>query len=314
LNNRKLKVGVIYGGWSNEREISIRSGNNVIQALKNKNYEVVPIDMNKDIADILRKEKIDVAYIILHGAPGEDGSIQGLLELMNIPYTGSGILGSAIALNKIVSKQLFTANNIPTLPYVAVRKNDVISNSLLNKINNLGYPLIVKAYAEGSSIGVVKVDSSEELENMLPDFIEKYKAAVIEKFVKGKDITIGILETKSEIIALPILELRAKNEFYDYEAKYTKGMTEFVLPAELPDDITERAKKIAIEAHKALWCYGVSRVDMIVNNNDLYVLEVNTLPGMTTTSDLPAQAENFGIGFDDLVEKILLSGLEAERL
>ncbi len=314
MKNKEIKVGVIYGGWSNEREISLRSGRNVMQALKNKGYEVVEIDMNRDIGNVLYKEKIDVAYVILHGAPGEDGSIQGLLELMNLPYTGSGILGSAIALNKIVSKQLFEANNIPTLPYVVLRDTDKLDEEFFASVDKIGFPIIIKAYSEGSSIGIEKIDSMQDLKEMIFDFIRKYKGAVIERFIKGQDITIGILEDETEIQALPILELRAKNEFYDYDAKYTEGMTQFILPAELSEELTERAKSLAIKAHRALWCYGVSRVDMIIKDNELYVLEVNTLPGMTSTSDLPAEAKAVNIEFDDLVEKILISGLNAKRL
>ncbi len=304
---KKLRVGVIFGGWSSEREVSLRSGKNVISALESKGYEVIPIDMDKNIGKKLYDLKIDIAYIILHGAPGEDGTIQGLLELMGIPYTGSGVLGSAIALNKIVSKQLFVANNIPTLPFIPIRGK--VEENFFNEVEKIGFPLMLKAATEGSSIGVEKINNMEELKNRINDFIDNYSIAIVEKYMKGKDITIGILEDKDDIIALPILELRAKKEFYDYEAKYTEGMTDFILPAELSEEITEKAKELAIKAHRALWCYGVSRVDMIVNKEDIYVLEVNTLPGMTATSDLPAEAKEYGIEFNDLVEKILLSGL-----
>ncbi len=301
---KKKKIAVIYGGESSEREVSIRSAENIYKVFIQKGYNAVKINLDKNISENLKKEKIDFAYIIVHGCPGEDGTIQGLLEIMKIPYTGSGVLGSAIAINKIVTKQLLIANNIMTPAFYVIR-GEWNSRDLIN----LGFPLIFKPYSEGSSIGIIKINSEEELKKALPDLLKKYKIGIIEKFITGKDITIGVLDIDNKTQALPILQLASKNEFYDYDAKYTKGKTKFIIPAQLNDELTQRAKDIAIRAYNALWCWGVSRVDMIVcENNDIFVLEVNTIPGMTDISDLPAEAKEMGIEFSDLVETILISG------
>jgi len=303
MNLKDKKIGVILGGSSSEREVSLRSGENVYNALKRKGYNVVKIDLDKNIFENLKREKIDLCYIILHGAPGEDGSIQGLLEILNIPYTGSGILGSALSLNKIVTKQLFIANNIPTPEAIIIRDGEFERKEL----ERLGFPVMLKPCCEGSSIGVKKVNNIEEFEKEIKNFIDRYKSGLIEKYIKGRDITIGVIEDETGIKALPILELVPENEFYDYEAKYTKGKTKFILPANLSEGLTNRAKELAIKSHRALWCFGVSRVDMVFEGENIYVLEVNSIPGMTETSDLPAEALADGIKFDDLVEIILKS-------
>lgn len=308
MNLKNKKIGVLYGGTSNEREISLRSGENIYQALKRKGYHVIKIDMDRQVAKILEKEKIDFVYLILHGAPGEDGTIQGLLDIMGIPYTGSGVLGSSMGMNKIVTKQLFQTNKIPTPNYSIIKEK-----IFLEEIKALGTPLIFKPYAEGSSVGIKKFNSLEEFNSEIEDLIRTYRYGLVEKFLSGINITIGVLEDKKEIMALPILQLMPENEFYDFESKYTKGKTRFILPAELNEELTVQAKNLAIKAHQVLWCYGVSRVDMLVVQNQLYVLEVNTIPGMTETSDLPAEAEAMGISFDDLVEKILISGWERQE-
>jgi len=305
LDLKKTKIAVILGGSSSEREVSLRSGENVYQALKRKGYNVIKIDLNKNIVENLKKEKAELAYIILHGAPGEDGTIQGLLEIIGIPYTGSGILGSAISLNKIVTKQLFIANNIPTPPAIILREK--FTEKEKQEAIKMGFPLMLKPASEGSSIGVKKLNNLKELEANIEEFLQKYRDGLIEKYIKGKDITVGIIEDKQNIKALPVLELVPKSEFYDYEAKYTKGKTEFILPANLTPELTRKVQELAIKAHRAVWCYGVSRVDMVVDGENVYVLEVNSIPGMTETSDLPAEARTDGIEFDELVERILES-------
>jgi D-alanine-D-alanine ligase len=248
-----------------------------------------------------------MAYIILHGAPGEDGTIQGLLEIMGVPYTGSGILGSAISLNKIVTKQLLTANHLPTPPGIIVRGK--FSEQEEKEINQIGFPVMLKPAVEGSSIGVEKINTMEELKSKITSFLEKYKDGIIEKYIRGKDVTVGVLEDDKDILALPALELVSENEFYDYEAKYTKGKTRFILPASLDQDMTEKVKDLAKRAHRVLWCFGVTRVDMVVSEKEVFILEVNSVPGMTETSDLPAEAKAQGIEMPQLVEKILHSSL-----
>ncbi|MBN1898426.1 MAG: D-alanine--D-alanine ligase [Spirochaetes bacterium] len=303
---KKCKIGVIMGGPSSERDVSLRSGDNVFKALKEAGYKAIKIDLIPGhIVSQLKQEKIDIAYIILHGAPGEDGTIQGLLEIMGIPYTGSGILGSAVSLNKIVTKQLLIANHLPVPPGIILR--GIFSDRQVTEVSQLGFPVMLKPVREGSSIGLEKVNSLEELRSKIDPFLEKYHDGIIEKYIKGKDITVGVLEDDKEIIALPVLELVSENEFYDYEAKYTKGKTRFILPAGIDEAMTKKVKDLAVKAHQALWCFGVTRVDMVVSGNDVYILEVNSVPGMTETSDLPAEAREMGIQMPQLVEKILYS-------
>ncbi|MBU1077806.1 MAG: D-alanine--D-alanine ligase [Spirochaetes bacterium] len=304
---KKMKVGVVYGGPSSERDVSIRSAENVQKALKRKGYNAVMIDLDNNISEKLRKEDIELVYIILHGSPGEDGTIQGLLDIMKIPYTGSGVLGSAISMNKIVTKQLFQANDILTPSFVIIDDEYKISD-----IEKLKFPIIFKPYAEGSSIGIKKYDTINEFNDSIGDMIKKYSYGIAEEFLTGMEITVGVLDENEKTIALPILELISENEFYDYDAKYTKGKTRFIIPARLDKRLTRQAQELAIRAFKTLWCRGVSRVDMIFANKDIYVLEVNTIPGMTDTSDLPAEAREMGIEFDDLVEKILIAGISVK--
>ncbi len=305
MNLKDFKIGVIMGGPSSESKVSLRSGENVFKALKRKGYDVVKIELDKNIYENIKKSGINLAYIILHGTPGEDGSIQGFLEICGIPYTGSGIIGSAISINKIIAKQIFQANGISTPPFFILGSD--YDKKVRDKIVDLGFPLILKPTFEGSSIGVEKIENEDELDKSIDRLLNKYKGGIIEKYIKGKDITVGVIEDDTRLRVLPILELVPENEFYDYEAKYTKGKTKFIIPARLSDKVTKIVKETAIKAHRSVWCYGVSRVDMIVSDDNIFVLEVNSIPGMTETSDLPAEAAAIGIGFDELVEIILKS-------
>lgn len=291
-----MKIGVFYGGWSSEREISILSGKRVASALRNRGYEILEIDVSQDIAEVLSKNKIDIAYVMLHGKPGEDGTIQGLLETMGIPYTGSGVLASALAINKVITKKIFKYSGIPTPEFKYPISDDEIP---------LGFPYLIKPVSEGSSVGMTIVREKEQHEKAV-SVANEYGDCFAEKFINGKEITIGILGE----LALPILELIPKKEFYDYEAKYTKGMTEFIIPARLSEDISKMSKNLALKAHRALGCRDFSRVDFVVDDNNAYVLEVNTIPGMTDLSDVPAEAKAMGIEYDELVERILKLALK----
>lgn len=310
--SKETKIGVLYGGLSNEREVSLRSGNNCFNALQRLGYKnSVLIDVQKDIGSKLQAEPIDVAFLALHGTYGEDGCIQGLLEILGIPYTGSGVLASALAMNKSFSKKIFAANNIPVLPSITYDSVE-INNGIRAKLAKLPLrmPVMVKPVSEGSSIGVTKVDSEDTLLNAVQEAGKFKDGVLLEEFVKGAEITVGVLDIGKRTIALPILELRSKTGWYDYKAKYTKGLTEFILPAELDEQTTKTAQEYAVKAHKALGCKGVSRVDFIVAEDKVpYALEVNTLPGMTDLSDLPAQAKCMGIDYDTLVDILLHSSL-----
>lgn len=308
--NKNTKIGVLYGGLSSEREVSLRSGKNCFDALQRLGYKnALLIDVQKDIGVQLSKEKIDIAFLALHGTYGEDGCIQGLLEIMDIPYTGSGVLASALAMNKYASKSIFKNHDIPILPSISYTSKEV-NNGIKEKIDSiqLKFPVMVKPLSEGSSVGMSKVNTQDSLLNAVSEAGNYRDGVMVEEYLTGVAITVGVLDINKETIATPILELRTKTEWYDFTAKYTEGLTEFILPAELDKETTERAQKYSIEAHKALGCKGVSRADfMISKDNTPYLLEVNTLPGMTNLSDLPAQAKCMGIEYDTLVDILLHS-------
>jgi D-alanine-D-alanine ligase len=309
LNTR---IAVLYGGLSSEREVSLRSGKNCFDALQRLGYKnAILVDVQKDIGVKLQEQVVDIAFLALHGTFGEDGCIQGLLEIMGIPYTGSGVLASAMAMNKAVSKNIFVANDIPVAPseYYSLAE---LNNGIIGKLAGLKlkFPVMVKPLSEGSSVGMTKVDSQDNLLAAVQAAGKHRDGVMIEEYIKGKAITVGVLDINKRTVATPILELRTKTEWYDYTAKYTEGLTEFILPAELDDETTERAQELAVKAHKALGCKGVSRVDFMVSANNIpYILEINTLPGMTNLSDLPAQAKCMGIEYDTLVDILLHSAM-----
>ena len=305
---KNKRIGVLMGGTSREREISLRSGKNVMEALIRQGYDAISIDPARELAPQLKEQNIEVAFLALHGTPGEDGSIQGFLETLNIPYTGSKILASALAIDKVAAKKMFVADNVPTPPYIEIFAEDdlELKAQMINK--KLGMPVVVKPNTEGSSFGVTIVQDKKDLVKVLEHTRAEFKHIFAEKFIKGQEVTVGILGSGTETEALPILELRPKSEFYDFNAKYTKGATEFILPAELTRKVYEKTQSIALAAHRSLGCSGVSRVDIIVDDRGRpWVHEINTIPGMTELSDLPAEALASGISFDQLVLKILAS-------
>ena len=318
LINKQTKIAVLCGGLSNEREVSLRSGSNCFAALQRLGYENVEmIDVSTDLPQVLLERQIKIAVLALHGKFGEDGSVQGMLEMLRIPYTGSGVLASALAMNKEFTKQVLKSHDIP-YPYSVVVRAEDLQNYPQLEDKLPAVPAFVKPLSEGSSVGVEKIEDAQEIRSALEKLIAAYGGAIIESMISGPEITVGVLEEKevrngaqsSRYIALPILELRPKSKagFYDYEAKYTKGLTDFVLPAELDLQTTRLAQEIAIKTFKALGCSGYGRVDMLVSTaGQPFVLEVNTLPGMTDTSDLPAMCLEFGISYDALVERILMS-------
>lgn len=299
---KETKIAVLCGGLSSEREVSLRSGKNVFDALKRLGYENVElIDVDKNVAKTLIEKDIKVAYNALHGKYGEDGCIQGTLELLGIEYTGCGVFSSATCINKEYTKTVLKKYNLPLIKSVFVKKGTDVKKA----VEDLNYPLMLKPVCEGSSIGMYKVNKESELEELYNKSLECNQDILIEEYIQGICATVGVLDNNNETFATEILELRPKNEWYDYEAKYTKGMTEFILPAELSEEMTKSVKEKAILAHKACECKGVSRVDFLISNNIPYILEINTSPGMTDTSDLPAQANAMGITYDELVLMIL---------
>lgn len=297
-------IGVICGGISSEREISLKTGEGIYNALVNNGYNAKLIDFKGDNISVF--SDIDIAFLALHGKYGEDGSVQGILELFKIPYTGSGILASSLAIDKIFSKKFFVFEKIPTPEYIEINS---VSNMDINKIKNeikkdIGYPLVVKPSREGSTIGITIVENENEFESAV-NFARIYDNRIlIEKFISGRLLTVSIIGDKP--IALPIIEIKPKSGFYDFKSKYTVGLTEYIIPACLDDETESKVKELSLKAHNNLGCYGVSRVDLILDKNMVpYVLEINTMPGMTETSLVPKAAAAVGISFEKLVEIIL---------
>lgn len=294
------KIGVLLGGLSSEREVSLASGNAVLKALQGKGYDAVALDVTREVAEQLRRERIELAFNALHGKFGEDGAIQGLLELMGIPYTGSGILASAIGMDKIVSKAVFKAAGLAVGPYVAVERSSRGSFSAVPP--DIGLPLFVKPSSEGSSVGVSRVENEAELAAAVESAFSYDREILIEKYIAGKEVQVGIVGER----ALGAIEIVPKNPFYDYESKYKEGMSEHFFPARISEAAYQRTLAAGLAAHRAIGCRGYSRVDFIVDGQGVpWILEVNTLPGMTATSLLPDIARGVGLSFPDLVEEIL---------
>ena len=303
--DKEAKIAVLCGGMSSEAEVSRRSGSGCYEALKRlgyKNAELVEVD--KDIANTLKNGKYDYAYNALHGKYGEDGCIQGVLEILRIPYSGCGVMSSAICMNKEFTKRILSTNpDIIMAKSAFVKKGD----DIYEKTKDLKYPLFVKPVSEGSSFGMTKVDKSEDLEIAYKTAREYNDDVLIEEFIDGFFVTVGVLECNGEPFATEILEIRPKNEWYDYEAKYSSGMSDFIVPANLPKDVTKHVKDVAVKAFKTAGCSGVARIDFMMKDDIPYLLEINTSPGMTVVSDLPAQAAAMDITYDELVQLILNS-------
>jgi D-alanine-D-alanine ligase len=296
-------VGVLLGGLSKEREISLKSGQAVLDALLVKGYDAVPVDVGRDVDAALQDKGVEVAFLALHGRYGEDGSIQGLLEIRGIPYTGSSVLASALAMDKYLTKELVRRIGI------AVPDDyffDAVSDDLKTflKKNTFSYPLIVKPSREGSTIGIARAEDDSQLQAAITAAARLDSRVLVEKFVQGREVTVGILNGQP----LPVLEVRPKKGFYDFEAKYTVGATEYFCPADLPPALASRLQEDSLKVYRLLSCEGVARADFIISESQTpYFLEINTLPGMTATSLVPKAARAAGISFEDLVEKILLS-------
>ena len=309
LTHRKMKVALLMGGSSSEREISLMSGGQVEAALRRLGHDVIVIDPARDSVAVLAQSGPDAAFIALHGKYGEDGCIQGTLEMLGIPYTGSRVLASAVAMNKIVSKAMFAAAEVPTPPCVTVSRSDALEVALA-RAQSLGFPCVVKPSSQGSTVGITIVRESAALADALELAFRSDPDALIEKYITGTEVTVGVLGTRTPR-ALPTLEIVPKNEFYDWDSKYTPGKSEHIVPARIPEPAGAECERLAVEAHVALKCRGYSRVDMIVEpSGQVWVLEANTLPGLTQVSLLPDAARAEGISFDRLIQTILDSAFD----
>jgi D-alanine-D-alanine ligase len=306
----KLTVALLAGGISSEREVSLHSGEQVYEALDKGKYNVLQYDPQSDLARLVQDApKIDIAMIILHGPYGEDGTVQGLLDLLNIPYQGSGVLGSALAMNKIATKRLYEKAGLPMIPYIVYDRDETVD--VQKCAAKLGLPLVVKPVEAGSSVGMSIVKSAADLQGALDKAGEFDTAILVESYIDGTELTAGVIGNK-ELDALPLIEIipNESHEFFDYEAKYTAGLTQEICPARINEELTRKAQDYARIAHRALFCEGYSRSDMILKDNEIYVMETNTIPGMTATSLFPQAAQQAGMSFSQVLDKLIELGLE----
>ena len=306
----KLKVALLSGGISSEREISIKSGNQVYKALNKAKYDVTRYDPATDLGKLVAEaSSIDVAFIVLHGLYGEDGTVQGLLDLLHIPYQGSGTLGSALAMDKWSSKRLYKEAGLAVPPFKALMNGQAYDVEALSI--EPGFPLVVKPRDGGSSIGTSIVQVPGQLPEALNTAFKYGRNVILEAYLEGTEITGGVLGN-DDLQLLPIVEIIPESNypFFDYEAKYRQGATREICPARINKTLSERAQSAAATAHRALCCRGYSRTDMIIRNDTIYVLETNTIPGMTPVSLFPLAAKTAGISFSQLLDRLIELALE----
>jgi len=363
----RLRVAVLMGGPSPERDVSLDTGGQIVAALDPRRYDVLPVEITREgkwlprpdlatlpdgtrdqgagtgstslvanpisrlpdpvtlarhearrpkpvsVGEAVARDHVDVAFIAMHGPYGEDGTVQGLLELLGIPYTGSGVLASALAMDKLRSRQLFEWHRIPVPAYVSItqaawREREPVRREVTQ---HLGYPCVVKPNGVGSSIGVSLVHDLAGLDAAVEAAFAHGPVVLVEEYVAGTEITCGIVDDPQtgSPVPLPLIEVIPHAEFYDYRAKYAAGGSDHIIPARVPDDVARRAQALALRAYQALGCEGMSRVDMIARGDDIVVLEVNTIPGMTSTSLLPEAARAAGITFPELLDRIIRNAL-----
>ncbi|MBW2328686.1 MAG: D-alanine--D-alanine ligase [Deltaproteobacteria bacterium] len=306
----RIRLALIAGGVSGEREVSLKGAAEAEKALDTEKYEVVRYDPATDLATIAADaDQLDAAFILLHGIHGEDGTVQGFLELLNIPYQGAGVLGSALAMDKNLAKTLYKLHGLPVAAWeMADRKNIEDPAPLLAK---LSLPLVIKPVRQGSSLGMSIVRQAEQLPAALETAFQHDSEVMVEEFIKGREITVGVIGN-DELMALPLIEIipDARYDFFDYEAKYKPGATREICPAEVDDNIREKAQQYGLIAHQALQLKGYSRTDMIVRGDEFFILETNTIPGMTETSLLPQAAAEAGLDFGALLDRLIELAME----
>ena len=304
LNTKK--VAVVMGGPSKEREISFLTGNAILGALKEKGYDAVAIDLDPaNFARQLQACGATVVFNAIHGLYGEDGRMQGVLEMLKIPYTGSGVLASAVAMDKVFSKRLFQVQNIPTPKCLFLTKQD--QDAAAKILKELGLPVVVKPASQGSSIGVVIVKEEAALQEALQEAFSYGDDILVEAYFPGRDVAAGVMETEKGIVAMPLVLIEPHSGSYDFKSKYTKGATTYTCPAPFSAELTKKMQELGVAAYKALGCSGIARVDLMLGSDgkSTVALEVNTIPGMTATSLIPKAAAAMEINFPDLCEMIL---------
>jgi D-alanine-D-alanine ligase len=305
------RIGVLMGGQSSEREVSLRTGAAVHGALCRRGYDAVTIDVGPTLSRDLEEQKVAVAFLALHGPGGEDGSIQGFLETLGIPYTGSGVQASAVGMHKVTTKTMLAAHGIPVPAGLVIKRGERISRARALRLARLRWPVVVKPASEGSTIGVSIVKGPAQWEQALTLAHRYDRDAMVEAYIPGHEVTVSLLGRKDEApLALPAVEIVAPDGFYDFAAKYEKGKTRYLCPAPLSSAITKQIRTLALRTYDVLGCAGAARVDFrITPRGRPYVLEINTVPGMTETSLLPMAAAQAGIGYEELTERILESAI-----
>ncbi len=308
--SKRIHLALIAGGTSAEREVSLAGAREVARALDRPPYRVRRYDPATDLAALAADAgSIDVAFILLHGMGGEDGTIQGFLEMLGIPYQGSGVLGSALAMDKHLAKTLYRLEGLPVAPWAMATQSDIAAPDRL--LANLGLPLVIKPLRQGSSIGMGLVHRSEELAPALEAAFAHDSEVMVEKYIAGREITVGVIGN-DDLVALPLVEVipDSRFAFFDYQAKYEPGATLEICPAEVDEQVRQQAQEFGIRAHKALRLRGYSRTDMIIGPQGLCLLETNTIPGMTPTSLLPRAAAEYGLDFGGLLDRLVALALE----
>lgn len=307
----KLRIALIAGGVSGERQVSLNGAAGVEKSLDTEKYELVRYDPATDLAKLAAEaEEIDFAFILLHGLYGEDGTMQGFLDLLGIPYQGSGVLGSAIAMDKHLAKELYKQHELPVADWEIIEKGDEVDGDQL--IARFGMPLVIKPVREGSSLGLTLAQSREELLVGIDSALSHDSVIMVEKYIKGRELTVGVLGN-TELVPLPVIEIIPGDEFtfFDYDAKYKPGASKEICPAEIPETLTTQVQEYGLIAHKALRLKGYSRTDMMVAEDEsVYLLETNTIPGMTETSLMPQAAAEYGLEFPQFLERLIELGLE----
>ncbi|WP_375291568.1 D-alanine--D-alanine ligase [Qipengyuania sp.] len=309
--SRKLHVAVLMGGWANERPVSLMSGEEVAKALEERGHKVTRIDMDRQVAARIAEAAPDVVFNALHGVPGEDGTVQGLMDLMGVPYTHSGLATSVIAIDKQLTKQALVPHGIP------MPGGRIVKSADLHARDPMARPYVLKPVNEGSSVGVAIVTDSGNYGNPIAKDAkgpwQEFEELLAEPYIKGREMTAAVVDFEDGPRALAVTELKPKSGFYDFDAKYTDGMTEHVCPADIPDDIKELCLDYALRAHKLLGCRGTSRTDFRWDEEQgedgLFILETNTQPGMTPLSLVPEQAKYAGMEYGELVETIIAAAL-----
>ena len=305
-------VLVLMGGTSEEREVSLRSGKAVYEGLREAGYEVEALDFTPETIHRIKEISPDVVFITLHGKNGEDGTVQGYLELLGIPYTGSGVLASAVCMNKVITKKLCSFEGLPTADFQVIKKRgfnrDSFNSALL--MEDFGLPLVVKPATQGSSVGTSIVRESKNIVPALELAFSLDEEILVEKFIAGTELTVTVLG-KDSLKTLPVIEIVPKNEYYDYESKYMPGMSDHIIPARISEPEREKVEEISCKAYEAVGCRGYARIDLILDREgNPYILEINTLPGMTGTSLVPDAARAAGIKFPELLDFFVKMALE----